>query len=119
VSLFIDVSNVVQQQNAPADVLTADKGPPNLLVILVTACRRYSAANFARLWTEFTIIPLLGVLEFGEAEAGLDFAFTGEKLLHQPFFMGLERVHFPRLRGHQLVHRTQALGDFLLFGGGW
>jgi hypothetical protein len=55
------------------------------------------------------------VSEFGEAEAGLGFAFAGEKLLHQPFFMGLERVHFPRLRGHQLVHRTQALGDFLLF----
>ncbi len=64
-----------------------------------------------------SVLPLPGVLEFGEAEAGLGFAFAGEKLLHQPFFMGLERVHFPRLRGHQLVHRTQALGDFLLFGG--
>ena len=33
--------------------------------------------------------------------------------------MGLERVQFPRLRGDQLVHRTQALGDFLLFGWAW
>ena len=65
------------------------------------------------------LLPLPGVLKFGEAEAGLGFAFAGEKLLHQPFFMGLERVHFLRLRGHQLVHRTQALGDFLLFGGTW
>jgi hypothetical protein len=31
--------------------------------------------------------------------------------------MGLERVHFPGLGGQRLVHRTQALGDFLLFGG--
>ena len=35
------------------------------------------------------------------------------------FFTGLKRVHFPDLHGHQLVHRTQALGNFLLFGGGW
>jgi hypothetical protein len=60
-------------------------------------------------------LPLPGFFEFGEAEAGLGFAFAGEKLLHQPFFVGLERVQFPRLRGDQLVHRTQALGDLLLF----
>ena len=30
-----------------------------------------------------------------------------------------DEVHFPGLHGHQLVHRTQALGNFLLFGGGW
>jgi len=59
--------------------------------------------------------PLAGVLKFGKAEAGLAFTFAGEKLLHQPFFMGLERVDFPRLRGHQLVYRTQALGDSSLF----
>ncbi len=42
-----------------------------------------------------------------------------KKLLHQAFLMGLERVRFPRLRGDQLAHRTQARGDFLLFGGRW
>ena len=31
--------------------------------------------------------------------------------------MGLERVHFPRLRGDQLVHRTQAGGDFFVVSG--
>jgi hypothetical protein len=53
------------------------------------------------------INPLLlsppGILKFGKAKPRLRFTFAGEKLLHQPFFMGLERVHFPRLRGHQLV----------------
>lgn len=45
----------------------------------------------------------------------MGFAFAGEKLLYQTFFMGLERVHFPGLGGKRLVHRTQALGDLLLF----
>ena len=58
-------------------------------------------------------------MKFGKTELGLGFAFAGEKLLHQPFFMGLERVHFPRLRGGKLVNRTQALGYFWLFGGAW
>ncbi|MNP23741.1 hypothetical protein D3C76_1164610 [compost metagenome] len=61
-------------------------------------------------------IPLPGVFEFWETEAGLGFALAGENLLHQPFFMRLERINFPGLRGDQLVQGTQAVGDFLLFG---
>ena len=56
------------------------------------------------------------VLELREAETGEGFGCAGEKLLHQPFFMGLERVEFLAVRGNQLVERSQALGDFLLFG---
>ena len=33
--------------------------------------------------------------------------------------MGLERINFPRLRGDQLVQRTQAIGDFPLFCECW
>ena len=61
-----------------------------------------------------TRFPLPSVLELRETEPGLGFAFAGEKLLHQPFFVGLERDHLPRLRGDQLVQRTQAVGDLLL-----
>ena len=60
------------------------------------------------------LLPLPGVLEFGEAEAGEGFAFAGEKLLHQPFFMGLERVQFPALGGDQLVQRSSGSRRFFV-----
>ena len=41
----------------------------------------------------------------------MGFAFAGEKLLHQPFFMGLERLHLAPLRGDQFVQGTQAVSD--------
>ena len=89
-----------------------------IFVLLISAVAYgTSSPAILQVFNQCLRLPLPGVLEFGEAEAGLGFAFAGEKLLHQPFFMGLERVHFPRLRSDQLVHRTQALGDFLLFGG--
>jgi len=51
------------------------------------------------------LLPLPGVLEFGQTEAGLGFACAGEKLLlHQPFFMGFEPIQFPGLGGNQIVH---------------
>src|SRR5690606_24037633 len=51
-----------------------------------------------------------------EAEARAGFAFAGEELLHQPFFVVLERVELPAFRFDQLVQRAQELGDLLLFG---
>ncbi len=54
-------------------------------------------------------------MEFRKPQMRLVFAFAGEKLLHQPFFMGLERIHFAGLRGDQFVQGTQAISNFLLF----
>ena len=62
------------------------------------------------------LIPLPGVLEFGEAEAGAGFAGAGEKLLQQPFFLGLERGELLAVAGNHLVQRRQALGDLALLG---
>jgi len=45
------------------------------------------------------------------------FAFGGEKLLHQPFFMGIERGELLRLQGDHFVEGSEAVGDFLLFAG--
>ena len=62
------------------------------------------------------LIPVPRIAEFGEAEAGFCFAFAGEKLLHQAFFMGLERLELLRLSRDQIIERGQAICDFLLFG---
>jgi hypothetical protein len=62
-------------------------------------------------------LPLRGGVELGEAEAGEGFAFAGEELLHEPLFVGLERVEFLAFGSDQLVQRAQALGDFLLLVG--
>jgi hypothetical protein len=39
-----------------------------------------------------------------------------EKLLHQAFFMGLERGEFLGLGGDAVIEGSEAVGDFLLFG---
>ena len=65
----------------------------------------------------FAALPRRLIAELGEAEAGSGFAFAGEKLLHQPFLMSLERPHFPPLRGNQLIQRRQTVGDLLLLSG--
>jgi len=45
----------------------------------------------------------------------LGFAFAGEELLHQPFFVGFEGFYFAPLCGDQFVQGTKAISDFLLF----
>ena len=52
---------------------------------------------------EFFVTPLPSFPKLWKAEAGLGFAFAGEKLLHQPFFMLRECVHFAGLRRDRLV----------------
>lgn len=42
-----------------------------------------------------------------------------EKLLEQPFFMGLERVEFSGLQDDEFVDGVEAVGDFLLFFDCW
>ena len=60
--------------------------------------------------------PLPSIQKLRKTKTRLRLTFAGEQLLHHPFFMGLERLHFVRLRGDQLVQRTKAAGDLLLFG---
>ena len=47
--------------------------------------------------------PIPSILKLRKTETRPGFTLPGEQLLHQPFFMGLERLHFLRLRGDQLV----------------
>ena len=44
--------------------------------------------------------------ELRDSEAGKGFAFAGKELLHQPLFVGLERVEFLAFGSDQLVHRA-------------
>ncbi|OSN69577.1 hypothetical protein BV351_05286 [Pseudomonas syringae pv. actinidiae] len=83
----------------------------NVSVIPVLGWKQATRFNQS---TNCSEIPLPGILEFEEAEARLSFTFAGEKLLHQPFFMGFECIHFAALRGDQLVHGVQKLGDSFL-----
>lgn len=66
--------------------------------------------------SKFLLLPFRLVLKFGKAEAGEGFSFAGEKLLHQPIFMDLERFEFLAVGGNQLIEVGQAVGDLLLFG---
>ena len=52
-----------------------------------------------------------------KAQAGGGLALGGEELLHQAFFMLLERLDTLALRPDQIVQRGEAIGDFLLFFG--
>ncbi|MFN9952466.1 MAG: hypothetical protein ACK55I_05140, partial [bacterium] len=38
-------------------------------------------------------------------------------MLHQPFLVSFQRLHFPSLRSDQVVQRTQAVRDLPLLGG--
>ena len=64
---------------------------------------------------KFLLLPLSRIPKLREAQAGHRFAFCREKLVHQPFFMRLERVEFLGLRGDHVIEGSQAVGDFLLF----
>src|SRR5690606_4643478 len=90
----------------------------SVVVFALRGARRAAGDDVAKV-ADGLLLPLRGGVELGEAEAGEGFAFAGEELLHEPFFVGLERVEFLAFGSDQLVQRAQALGDFLLFGEGW
>jgi hypothetical protein len=95
------------------DVLRANKERVSAVVDLVL--RIFAPSRDFRKITDHLISSSVIVSELGEAEAGAGFAFAREELLHQAAFVGLQRFHFPALRGNHLVQRRQAVGDFLLF----
>jgi len=64
------------------------------------------------------LLPRLRFPEFkdeGGWEVRDGFPFSWEELLHQTFFVCLERLEFLSFSIDQIVYGTKEIGDFLLF----
>ena len=83
-------------------------------IYIISSC--FPAGIYLRELSQQTNLPLPRFPKLRKPQTRLGFTFAGEKLLHQPFFMGLERIHFAGLCSDQFIQGTQAVGDFLLFG---
>src|ERR1700687_50198 len=119
-SLLRDFDFSLQDQSAIQPLRIGKRHPFYSAVIILRFGFTWGVAgtSFCQIF-ELLFFPLRRVVKFWEAEAGDGFAFAEEKLLHQPFFECLERVEFLAVGGNQLVERSQAAGDSLLFGDAW
>ena len=89
VCFFVNKYHVVQDQFAPSDILTSDKRAPFGFVVFVATGRSDATADFGCQGPQFKLLPFPRIPKLGKAQFGQGFAFGGEKLLHQPFFLGL------------------------------
>src|SRR5690606_7096365 len=106
------INIVIQDDSTILNIRRPQDQEPFIAYIIRTV--RQTGDKFPQL-TKSLFLPLLRLPKLRKPQPWYGFAFAGEKLLHQALFVGLEGVQLSGFRCDQIIQRSQAVGDFVLF----